>query len=167
MSMNVVQPSQYSLLRRANSHGLSALPDEMLLEIVSHFPPSPVTLGVPPKSQIARRQVLCALAEVCQNLRRVFGPCLWQRVEVYAGLRIGTRVLVGGNSTDKNYFKELLRQLNIVAIQDPYLAHHVRYVSSSKFLIILPLLLGLSTSRSKMSIFVECLLNSATASPSS
>ena len=140
------KPCQYILLR-ANSSGLSALPDELLLEIISHIPPRPVTLSVPARTQIAQREVLRSLSEVCQNLRRIFRPYLWRRVEVYAGMRAGKQILNhSGRSCvkpkpKKDFANELQRQLDMVTIQDPRLAQCVRYASNSfKFLITLQLL---------------------------
>jgi hypothetical protein len=134
----ICKPCQFSLLRRANSNGLSALPDELLLEILSHFPLGPVTLSALLRTQITRREVLRSLSEVCQNLRRVFRPYLWQRVEVYSGLRAGRQIL--RHNPQNEFAIELLRQLNIVTVQDPGLAQCVRYASSFKFLTILHLL---------------------------
>ena len=87
--------------------------------------------------QIARREVLRSLSEVCQNLRQVFRPYLWQRVEVYAGLRAGSGMQILSHrmivrscekipKPKKDFVTELSRQLNVVTIQDPGLAHHVR-----------------------------------------
>lgn len=106
-----------------------ALPVELLLEILSHFPSDEVTISPASRAQIIRRETLLSLSAVCQKLRRVFRPYLWQRMEVYAGMRVGEQTL-GHNiprlKPDKLFAKELLRQLNIVTIQDPGLAQYVR-----------------------------------------
>ena len=142
----ICKPSQYSLLRRANLHGFAGLPDELFLEILSHFPPNPVTISAASKTEVIRRETLRSLSEVCQNLRRVFRPHLWQRVEVYAGMLAGGQRLnhptmscseqrmhhSGCNFSEprpkptKYFAKELLRQLNVVTVQDPDLAQDVR-----------------------------------------
>jgi len=79
------------------------------------------SISAPSQPQIIRRKTLHSVSEVCQNLRRVFRPYLWQRVEVY----------LGQTEKPKKYFaKEFLRQLHVVTIQDPYLAEHVRYAKA-------------------------------------
>lgn len=121
-------PSQYSLLRGANSSGLPALADELLLEILSHFPSDPITTSLASLRQIIRRDTLLSLSAVCQNLRRIFRPYLWQRVEVYAGMKVGGHTLRHSTRPSKHFAMELLRQLNVVTTQDPALAQYVRYV---------------------------------------
>lgn len=111
-----------SSLRRANLNGFAALPDDIFLEISSHVPSDPITISAPSQAQIIRRKTLRSLSEVCQNLRRVFRPYLWQRVEVY----VGKSDLFLGQKPKKDFAKELLRQLYVVTTQDPYLAQYVR-----------------------------------------
>ena len=142
---------------------MSTLPNELLLEIVSHFPSDPLTLSAPSTTHIARREALRSLSEVCRNFRRVFRPYLWQRVEVYAGLRAGTQILRHSIGTcvkvpkpKRDFMKELLRQLNVVTIQDPGLAQHVRYAQRqiSRVSHNNTLLLGLLILKSTRLVFV-------------
>jgi hypothetical protein len=127
----ICKPSQYTPLKKANLNSFAALPDELLLEILSHFPPdTTISISAASTTQIIRREVLRSLSDVCQDLRRVFRPYLWQRVEVYSAKQTseGHDDISNQQSqkSTKNFAKELLRQLNVVTIQDPSLAQYVR-----------------------------------------
>ncbi|KAJ3517117.1 hypothetical protein NLJ89_g707 [Agrocybe chaxingu] len=127
-----------------NIHGLPALPDELYLEIASQFPAMPVpTLRIPKGSEAEeyhdRYFTLLSLTQTCQALRRVFLRYLWQRIEVYDGMKAVEGTLGGGQrhhdwrsvrgqALGKAYAQELVRQLEVVTIRDPSLAVYVKCV---------------------------------------
>jgi len=129
------QPGQVDLTE--NSQYLLILPDELLLEIISHFkavdplaPDETSDVPNPPTPhRFGRRDDLIALSKTCRRLRRVFRPFIWERIEVRKGMTVGqpARVLEHGRlrSQKKDFLKELLRQLG-VATTDPTLAQCVR-----------------------------------------
>lgn len=115
-----------------NTTGLPALPTELLLEIVSHFPVIPIPLfRTKPYSAeyLARTQALRALSQMCMSLRRVFLPLVWQRIEVCASpMIIGNRYRrpIQRPPWVKELATELVQQLEIVTIRDPSLASYVK-----------------------------------------
>ncbi|CAA7267727.1 unnamed protein product [Cyclocybe aegerita] len=120
--------------RGTNSTGLTVLPDELLLEILSYYPPLPHPTSknnrVNAQAHIERRDRLLALSRTCSNLRRFFRPYIWERIEVCEGMRVGNSVLAfGSKKGDKEFAVELVRQLEIVTIRDATLAQHVKIVN--------------------------------------
>jgi len=123
-----------------NNQFLPVLPDELLLEIISHFEavdplasdeissPSDA-LNPPTPRRFERRDAFIALAQTCRRLRRVFRPLIWERIEVRRGMTVGQppRVLEHARlrAQKQDFLKELLRQLG-VATADPILAQCVR-----------------------------------------
>jgi len=123
-----------------NATGLPSLPDEIHLEIVSHMPAIPIPT-VSSKIDIVgareRHVTLHALSQTCRSLRRVFLRYLWQRIEVYDGMKIKSGFLTnrsGGQRpgyntnpvSNRKHVEELIRQLEIVTVRDPSLAQHVK-----------------------------------------
>jgi len=116
-------------------HGLLDLPDELLLEILSHYPS---LLALASSSDIdqhmARRDALCALSQTCRKLWRFFRPFIWNSVDVCMGMQVlsGTTRLPIRHPNRKDaqapFYRELYRQLDVVTMHDPSLAKHVRCV---------------------------------------
>jgi len=126
----------------ARSKGLTSLPDELCLEVVSHLP-APVAVPtddfatIDVDDYLARQQTLRDLSQTCRSLRRVFLPLVWQRIEVYKAVKTTSGVVLNGSQyrsqathvyANKRFAQELLRQLNAVRSLYPTLAHRVRYV---------------------------------------
>jgi len=116
-----------------NTKGLATLPDELYVEIISHLPTVPENpLGVErePSSdadlRTAHRELLVTLSQMCHNMRRVFRPNIWKRIEVFPGMRIGHTVARGWGEATGKLALEVLRQLEIVTIRDPSLAKDVQ-----------------------------------------
>ncbi|CAA7265303.1 unnamed protein product [Cyclocybe aegerita] len=128
-----------------NTHGLPALPDELYLEIASQFPAMPVPTPEIPQGSEAEKYhdryfTLLSLTQTCQALRRVFLRYLWQRIEVYDGMKAVEGTLGNGGqghgwrsarrqALGKGYAQELVRQLEVVTIRDPSLAVHVNILN--------------------------------------
>jgi hypothetical protein len=120
-----------------NTSGFAALPDELYLEIISHFPAYPIPCGyksVKVQAVRDRHLTLLALSQTCRSLRPAFLRYLWQRIEVYDGMETGKGQLHrrhGRRSpSDKRYAEELVRQLEVVTVREPSLARHVKSVKS-------------------------------------
>ena len=120
-----------------NTSGFAALPDELYLEIISHFPAYPIPCGFKPVDIEAvrdRHLTLLALSQTCRSLRPVFLRYLWQRIEVYDGMETGKGRLhtryVRRSLTNRTYAEELVRQLEVVTVREPNLARHVKSVKS-------------------------------------
>jgi hypothetical protein len=123
-----------------NTSGFAALPDELYLEIISHFPTYPIPRGfkfVDIEVVRDRHLTLLALSQTCRSLRPAFLRYLWQRIEVYDGMETGKgrlhpRARHGRRSiTNKTYAEELVRQLEVVTVREPNLARHVKSVKST------------------------------------
>jgi len=122
--------------RGVNTTGLAVLPDELLLEILSHLPllPAPSDDHSPNDAMayVQQRDVFLALSMSCQHLRRFFRPYVWRRLEVTSGMPIGETILrpqgLSGRKGAVAYATELMRQLEIVTFRDPSLAGFVQYV---------------------------------------
>ena len=123
--------------RDVNTSGLAVLPDELLLEILSHLPslPAPSEDHSPNDAMayVQQRDVFLALSITCQHLRRFFRPYVWRRLEVTSGMRIGETILrphqyLSGRKGAVAYATEIIRQLEIVTIRDPSLAEYIQYV---------------------------------------
>jgi len=118
--------------RGTNSKGLPVLADELLLEILSYFPPIPLPTvtqnTVDTSAHVSRCEALRALSTASSNLRRFFRPYVWERIAVCAGCPAGESVLAYGlgKQGDKEFAMELIKQLEIVTIRDPSLADQVR-----------------------------------------
>jgi len=127
-----MSPKTRSMSRAAfNSVGLAALPNEIYYEILSNI--SAVRILVDTNEDNGsvnhdRRFTISALSQTCKSLRRFFISHLWERIELYEGMKIN-----GGPafSTVKGevLVKELARQLEIPTKRNRDLAQHVRCVS--------------------------------------
>jgi hypothetical protein len=120
----------------ANSTGLPALPTELLLEIMSHFPAVLLPLGEHDKCMIysapylEKPRVLRVLSQMCRSLRSIFLPYVWQAIEVCASHRISEGRAphrLERSRVSKELATELITQLEIVTIRDPTLAQYVKY----------------------------------------
>ncbi|KIM40027.1 hypothetical protein M413DRAFT_446918 [Hebeloma cylindrosporum] len=120
-----------------NTTGFAALPDELYLEIISHFPAYPIPCGdkaVNIQAVRDRHFTLFALSQTCRSLRPAFLRYLWQRIEVYDGMKTGNGILYrrfGRHRahSSKKYAEELVRQLEIVTVREPSLARHVNFMN--------------------------------------
>ncbi|KDR77409.1 hypothetical protein GALMADRAFT_245602 [Galerina marginata CBS 339.88] len=125
-----------------NAKGFPTMPDELLLEIMSHCPkPRDVisTEATEDRAEDAmvyamRRDMLLALSQTCRNLRRFFRPYVWSRIEVCRGMLdespadgLGGKIHVA--EVRQMYNEELVRQLEIVTERDPSLAEHVKLIN--------------------------------------
>ncbi|CAA7267730.1 unnamed protein product [Cyclocybe aegerita] len=129
-----VEVDTKNALKAANTKGLAIFPDELLLEILSYFPPAVLTTREYYQedldAQAARSEVLDALCQICSNLRRFFRPYVWQRIEVRPGMLVNGKELDDSTKRGRReYNLELLRQLEIVTIRDPALAEYVQIVN--------------------------------------
>lgn len=123
-----------------NSRGFPALPNELFMEIISYFPamPVPQVVWLEEKTDPHRHVTLLALCQTCKALRTFFLRHAWERIEVFGGMWTPlhgrlvseeeeryrsweTRILF-----DKKFGEEVLRQLEVVTVQNPELAQHVR-----------------------------------------
>jgi len=114
-----------------NSVGLAALPNEIYYEILSNISAVRILVDTDEDNSSVnhdRRLTLSALLQTCKLLRRFFISHLWERIELYEGMKIN-----GGPafSTVKGevLVKELARQLEIPTKRNRDLAQHVRCVS--------------------------------------
>jgi hypothetical protein len=120
-----------------NTSGFAALPDELYLEIISHFPTYPIPRGfksVDIEAVRDRHLTLLALSQTCRSLRPAFLRYLWQRIEVYDEMETGKGRLHPRwhrSFTSKAYAEELVRQLEVVTVREPSLARHVKSVKST------------------------------------
>jgi hypothetical protein len=131
-------PGQLRFLRArwntglANTHGLPALPTELLIEILSHTGriPMPFPNGGPPDVEcLERRTMLLTLSRVCRSLRAVLLPILWETVEACTPRVAKSSYFEYYSPTrDKYVTKTLMRQLRTITIHQPSLASHVKYV---------------------------------------
>jgi len=112
--------------------GLLDLADELLLEIISHYPcVSAMELSSEIDQQV-RRDALSSLSRTCRKLWGFFRPFIWNNVEVYEGMQIlsGTARLPTGYPGSRRadqapFYYELYRQLDIVT-DDRSLSERVR-----------------------------------------
>jgi hypothetical protein len=117
---------------RENMNGLTTLPDELLLEILSYYPesepgPDKEYSKEDADAHFARRERLIALSQICRNLRRFLRPYVWRRIEVFTGMRVSAGDVL---DTQEKLALELVRQLEIVTIRAPELAEYIKYVES-------------------------------------
>ncbi|KDR68760.1 hypothetical protein GALMADRAFT_146102 [Galerina marginata CBS 339.88] len=129
-----------------NTQGLPALPDDLHLEIISHFSFQPVptkqkhwpeTFDV--RSLRDRHLALRSLSQTCRSLRPFYLRYLWQRIEVFDEMETDKGALEfvhqcdmrrsGNTKMDMLYVEELSRQLEIVTIRDSSLALHVNILN--------------------------------------
>ena len=115
--------------KEKNTNGFLDLADELLLEILSYFPPVPLSHDCYQPTRL-RRETLLALSQTCSRLRRFYRPFIWERIEVYTGMLLDNGVMLdqyeNRGQGSEGYALELLRQLGMVTIEDPTLAQHVR-----------------------------------------
>lgn len=118
-----------------NTSGFAALPDELYLEIISHFPVYPIPCRYEYANIEAvrdRHLTLLALSQTCRSLRPAFLRYLWQRIEVYDNMETGKGPLEPRYNWSpvmiKRYAEELVRQLEVVTVREPNLARHVKSV---------------------------------------
>lgn len=116
-----------------NTVGLSVLPNEIYFEILSNIHAVQILADTEDDDDRDsvdhdRRFTLSALSQTCGSLRQFFLPHLWERIELYHGMKIDGGVAF---STVKNgaLIEELVRQLEIPTKRNPDLAQHVRFVS--------------------------------------
>jgi len=131
-------PGQLRFLRArrnsglVNTHGLPALPTELLVEILSHACriPIPFPNGGPPDVEcLERRTMLLTLSRVCRSLRAVLLPMLWETIEACTPRVAKSSYFEYYSPTrDKYVTKILMRQLRTITIHQPSLASHVKYV---------------------------------------
>jgi len=116
-----------------NSVGLSILPNEIYFKILSNMPAVQILVDTDVDEDgdsvdRDRRFTLTALSQTCRSLRLFFLHLLWERIELYNGMKIW-----GGAAFStvkgKALVKELVRQLKTPTKRNPDLAQHVRYVS--------------------------------------
>jgi len=131
-------PKTRSMVRAAalasgvfNSVGLSVLPNEIYFKILSNMPAVQILVDTNEDGDSIdrdRRFTLTALSQTCRSLRLFFLHLLWERIELYNGMKIW-----GGAAFStvkgKALVKELVRQLKTPTKRNPDLAQHVRYVS--------------------------------------
>jgi len=124
-----------------NDVGLPALPDELLLFIVSFFPTCRIpeeTRELPENGVAPRHKTLLVLTMTCRALRRVCLPLLWQRIEARVGME-GVDNIIDTHGqhwttkgvpflSDKGLACEVLRQLETATIREPKYATYVKYV---------------------------------------
>lgn len=125
-------PVQRAKALGVNTKGLPIFPDELLLEIISYYPVTPIRYTRHPDiidRQNIRHRALYALSQTCVNLRRFSLRSLWERIEVCRHGRMKGRTLA----------LELIRQLEIVTIRNPPLAQYVQYVSIPILVLGLPI----------------------------
>ena len=120
-----VQPDAIRADPPLNSKGLSILPVELLLEILSYMQRSPIPcLAGQPQvltaEYLERSRALRGLSQLCRFLRFALLPLVWERVEVCA---INTP-----HAWCKALATDLVEQLEIVTIREPSYAAHVKYV---------------------------------------
>jgi len=114
-----------------NSVGFSVLPNEIYFEILSNLHAVQILADTEDDDDSVdhdRRFTLSALSQTCRSLRQFFLPHLWERIELYHGMKIDGGIAF---STVKNgaLIEELVRQLEIPTKRNPDLAQHVRFVS--------------------------------------
>ena len=127
-------------LETRNTHGLHVFPDELLLEIISHFniPPPPPSSSVTAvvrntsvPSPFERREALISLSETCCSLRQFLRPYIWDCIEVRNGMKVGKRgrqnILDQESREKKKEFSgEILRQLQVTTVMDLTLGQYVK-----------------------------------------
>jgi len=120
---------------RNSKTGLLDLPDELLLEIISHYPSLLALASSDGSDQcMPRRDALCALSQTCRKLWRFFRSFIWNNIDVCMGMQIlsGKARLPIRHPNRKDaqapFYRELYRQLDVVTVHDPSLAKHVRCV---------------------------------------
>jgi len=132
LTLNIMSPKTRAMSRAAfNSIGLAALPNEIYYEILSNVPAVQILVDTDEDDASVdhdRRFTLSALSQTCRSLRQFFLPHLWERIELYKGMRIDGGVAF---STVKGelLIKELARQLETPTMRNTDLAQHVRCVS--------------------------------------
>ncbi|KAK0186858.1 hypothetical protein F5146DRAFT_962288 [Armillaria mellea] len=137
-SRKIFSQAEQDARHGANMSGLPALPNELLLEILSYWPSIPVPAKdrrVFSERYMQRFHALLALSQTCRSLRSVFLPLVWQRLEACASRKPGL-----GPSTpfyhrkralpwEKEVATELVRQFEVVTVRDPTLAVYVNTIS--------------------------------------
>jgi len=120
---------------RNSKTGLLDLPDELLLEILSHYPSLLALASSDGSNQcMPRRDALGALSQTCRKLWRFFRPFIWNNIDVCMGMKVISGMdrlpIRHPNRKDAQapFYHELYRQLDVVTVHDPSLAKHVRCV---------------------------------------
>ena len=124
-----------------NAVGLPALPDELLLLIVTFFQTCRIPEQTPklPNNGLApRHKTLLVLTMTCRTLRRVCLPLLWQRIEARNMMEDMVNVITAqGRRRTKGkpsflfndgLTREIRRQLEIVTVREPKYANYVKCV---------------------------------------
>lgn len=106
-----------------NTHGLPALPTELLMIVANSLPSVPVPCPAHHRplsgTYTERLEMQRALSQTCRSLRSVFLPYTWQKIEVCALNDRRTR-------WEKSLATELVAQLEIVTVRDLSLAKYVK-----------------------------------------
>jgi hypothetical protein len=111
----------------SNSHGLAALPSELLHQIVSHTQGAIVPWIREHPMDIhyrERRNVLRTLCQLCRSIRAALLPLLWETIEACALCPSGEK-----HSYDVNAWtlaKELFGQLDLITSCEQSYASYVR-----------------------------------------
>ena len=131
-------PTLSSSTQAVNTCGFPALANEIYLEIMSYIPtvpiPSTTDSDLYRELRCSRHETLLSLSQTSRSLRRVFCRYLWQRIEVYEGMKIRDEDEVSPGDvnldrrTHRRHNTELVRQLEIVTVRNPQLAQHVKSV---------------------------------------
>lgn len=125
----------------SNSIGLTGLPNDVLLEILSHIPsyPLPKLNWIDAAYDPEHRLTLVSLSQICQSFRGFFLRHVWRRIEAQYGQSLsGHRCLAtykqwsrtsmeNRNVYIKWYVDEIVRQLEVIMIRNPSLAEYVQW----------------------------------------
>ena len=130
-SEQTAQSSSSAQVTSLNKGGITGLPSELLLEIVSYFPVisiddirlNPTTLAPAYRERFAS---LRALSQMCKDLREVCLPLAWERLEAC------TTATGENNMFYKEVGNTLERKCNGLA-KSKHLLSYVRYVASTEF----------------------------------
>ncbi|KAG2023878.1 hypothetical protein CC2G_001484 [Coprinopsis cinerea AmutBmut pab1-1] len=121
---------------KQNATGFTALPDELLLDILIHLDTTVIrnhgtpALNDPIASQL-REFTIISLIQTCQSLRRFFLPYLWQRIQNFPLPFLDNDA--GFSSASERQWEERsttsIKRLDMVIDGNPYLANYVQIVN--------------------------------------
>ncbi|KAJ3502882.1 hypothetical protein NLJ89_g8688 [Agrocybe chaxingu] len=109
------------LTHKATLAGLVNLSDDLLLQLLSHFPSAPLpttqAFSRGATATIIRQKTLLSLSQTCSQLRHFFLPYVCDRLVVASGMLVGQRRLCASSPTEiQRYTSELLRQLRFLTL---------------------------------------------------
>ena len=119
-----MSPKIRSMVRAAAADGLAFLPNEIYYEILSHISAVRILEDMDEDDGSVnhdRRLTLSALSQTCRSLRQFFLSHLWERIELYDGMKVDGGVALKGRAL----VKELTRQLDTPIKRCPDLSQHV------------------------------------------